>query len=214
MRLVMNPDDTYIHKVLVVAYESDVLAHLTIEAHDPFSPAGGVWRFSPLGKAPLLILDNGKPLYGGLQVCEYLDSLNGGPRLFPAAPARWDAYRLMVLGDGMFDATALMRVEGRRPPAERHRDYLLRERRKVLQALEALEAEVTEFSAQPFHIGHICIAGGVSYLATRNPIGELALEPGDERFDWRTSHPRLAAWYDEVVKRPSIAFKLNYKKPA
>jgi glutathione S-transferase len=209
MILVFNPDDSYIHKVLVVAHEAGVLDRLQLRALDPFGADTDVWKYSALGKAPMLILDDGSPLYGGLIVCEYLDSLSPGRRLFPQDASRWRALRLMVLGDAMFDATALMRVEGQRPRAEWHLDYLARERRKVVGALDEMEREAPVFAKEPFHIGHVCMAGGISYVATRNPIKDLKIAPGDETFEWRANLPALAAWYDAITMRPSLAFKLG-----
>lgn len=212
MKLIFNPDDSYIHKVLVTAHEAGVIDRLDFVALDPFGSETQIWKYSPLGKSPMLILDDGSPLYGGLQVCEYLDSLSSGARLFPQGRERWRALRLMVLGDAMFDATALMRVEGRRPRAEWHLDYLERERRKVLGALDEMAGEVSRFVGEPFHIGHVCMAGGISYLDTRNPIKDLRLFPGDESFSWRANRHALSAWYDRIVLRPSLAFKLRLKR--
>ncbi|NQV81352.1 MAG: glutathione S-transferase N-terminal domain-containing protein [Alphaproteobacteria bacterium] len=110
MKLVFNPDDSYVHKALVVAFEKGLIDALQFDAHDPFGQETGIWEYSPLGKAPVLVMENGRVLYGGLAVCEYFDAHGHGPRLFPDGHERWDAYRLMMLGDGMFDAAAMIRV--------------------------------------------------------------------------------------------------------
>ncbi len=52
-----------------------------------------VQRANPLSKIPTLILDDGTSLYDSRAICEYLDSLHDGPKLFPPAPLRWDALR-------------------------------------------------------------------------------------------------------------------------
>lgn len=213
MKLVFTPNPNYIHKVLAVAHEVGVLDRLTFERQIPFNEDTGIWRYNPLGKVPMLVMDNGDPLYGGLVVCEYLDSLGkGGPRLFPTDRRRWKALRQMVTGDGIFDATTLVRVESWRPRETWHLDYMQRERRKVLGALRMLDEDAKNFDKEEFHIGHVCIAGGLSYLDHRNPFRESKIEPGDENFDWRANAPTLARWYENIVKRPSLAYRFDLPK--
>lgn len=211
VKLVFTPNPKYIHKVLVVAHEGGLVDQLTFERSVPFDTDTSIWRFNPLGKVPCLILDDGSPLFGGLVICEYLNSRRlRGPTLFPDGPGRWPALRQAMLGEGMFDATTNMRVEGWRKPDERHADYMLRERRKVINALDRMELEAAEFAGAAFHIGHICMAGGISYLDLRNPIQEHDMEAGDATFDWRRGRPALSAWYDEVTRRPSMQFKYEW----
>jgi glutathione S-transferase len=214
VKLVFTPNPKYIHKVLVVAHEAGILDRLTFERSVPFDDDTTIWRFNPFGKVPCLILDNGEPLFGGLVICEYFDSLSTtGKSVYPKGDARWPALRQMMTGDGMFDATTNMRVEGWRKPEDRHADYMLRERRKVINALDRMELEAPQFAPAPFHIGHICMAGGISYLELRNPIQEHGMEPDDKTFDWRAGRPRLAAWYDEICTRPSMQYRYEWPKP-
>jgi glutathione S-transferase len=210
MKLVFTPNPDYIHKVLVVAHEGGITDRLTYERTRPFEENTTIWTYNPFGKVPVLILDNGDPLFGGLVICEYLDSLSvTGKSVYPSGAARWPALRQMMLGDGMFDATTLLRVEGWRDQSVWNRDYMLRERRKIINALDRMEMEAPDFAKAPFHIGHICMAGGLSYLDLRNPIREHGLEPGDSDFDWRANRPRLAAWYDQIRTRPSLQYKVQ-----
>jgi hypothetical protein len=116
----------------------------------------------------------------------------------------------MSLGDGLFDATTLLRVEGWRKPEERHVDYMLRERQKIINALDRLEYEAPQFAREEFHIGHVCIAGGLSYLELRNPIHASQLVPGDATYEWRAGRPRLAEWFEGILSRPSIAHRVSH----
>jgi glutathione S-transferase len=210
MKLVFTPNPEYIHKVLVVAHEAGITDRLTFERTRPFAEDTSIWKFNPFGKVPVLIMDNGEPLFGGLVICEYFDFLSvTGKSVYPKGEARFPALRQMMLGDGMFDATTLLRVEGWRDKSVWNRDYMLRERRKMINALDRMELEVPEFKDKPFHIGHICMVGGLSYLDLRNPIREYALEPGDSDFDWRAARPNLSAWYDGIKDRPSFKYTVQ-----
>ncbi|MBL8645156.1 MAG: glutathione S-transferase N-terminal domain-containing protein [Rhodospirillaceae bacterium] len=210
MKLIFTPNTGYIHKVLVVAYEAGIVERLTFERTRPFDPNTTIWSFNPFGKVPVLELDNGEPLFGGLVICEYFNSLSvTGVSVYPTDEARWPALRQMMLGDGLFDATTLLRVEGWRDKAVWNLDYMQRERRKMINALDRMELEAPQFASAPFHIGHICMAGGLSYLGLRNPIREYALEPGDADFDWRANRPHLSKWFDAIQTRPSMQFKVE-----
>ena len=53
------------------------------------------------------------------------------------------------------------------------------------------------------------MAGGLSYLDLRNPIQEYVIVDGDDSFDWRQGRPNLSAWYDEIIKRPSLEWRFT-----
>jgi glutathione S-transferase len=210
MKLVFTPNPAYVHKVLAVAHERGVLERLELVRSVPFDEDTSVWAYNPLGKVPCLILDDGEPLFGGLLICEYLDSLGvAGSPVYPTGEPRWPALRQAALGDGMFDATTLIRVESWRPREDWHLDYMLRERRKIMNALDRMELEAPRFADAPFHIGHVCMAGGLSYLELRNPIRDCALVAGDAEFDWRAGRPNLAHWFEQVLERPSIRHRVS-----
>jgi len=81
---------------------------------------------NPLSKIPTLILDDGTPLYDSLVICEYLDSLHKGRKLFPppGEKARWTALRRHALGNGLLDLLILWRYERQREaPALSYADF-------------------------------------------------------------------------------------------
>lgn len=197
----------FIDKVIVVAAEAGVLDRIEFIIQQPFDADAIIWRYSPLGRHPALVLPDGTVLCHGLLVCEYLDSLGTGPSLFPSGPMRWRAKALSHMGDGLFDATSALVVQGLRPPADRNRGDIARLRERILHLLPAMDAEAARFGAQDFHIGHVCFASGLNFFDLRKPLGRVMLEAGDDHFDWRSRHPRLAAWYDRVLARPSLQLR-------
>lgn len=210
MKLIFTPNPDYIHKVLVVAHEVGIVDKLEFERSRPFEENTTIWKYNPFGKVPSMIMDNGEPLFGGLVICEYLNSLSqNGANLYPDGDLRWEAARQSVLGDAMFDATTLLRVESWRPKEQQHHDYMIRERQKIVNALDRMEFEAPRFRDAPFHIGHICMAGGLSYLNLRNPIRDCGLEEGDSEFDWRAGRENLSQWYEDIRKRPSMQFTVQ-----
>ena len=194
----------FIDKVIVVAAEADVLDRIEFIIQQPFDTDAIIWRYNPLGRHPALVMEDGTVLCHGLLVCEYLDSLSSGHRLFPPDASRWKAKALANLGDGLFDATSALVVQGLRPAAERNRDDMLRHRERILHLLPAMDREAAHFGAQDFHIGHVCFASGLNFFDLRKPLGRVTLFGDDALFDWRVRHPGLAAWYDRVLARPSL----------
>lgn len=206
MKLLFSGND-YIHKVLVVAAEAGVLDQLEFVVNNPVGPDDIIWGYTPLGKHPVLVLDDGLTLYSGLLACEYLDSLGPAPHLFPRDGTRWRALTEMVLGDGLFDAVSALSIDALKAPQDRVRAGMQRNRRRILGALDEMERAAAAFSDDVFHIGHICFAGGLSFLDLRRPLQKLKIETTDDTFDWRVDRPRLSAWYDKVIERPSLRLR-------
>ena len=114
MKLHSNPASPYGRKVKVVAHETGLFPRLSIHnlQTSAVGPDLALVADNPLGKIPCLVLDNGGALYDSRVICEYLDTLHQGARLFPAGGAeRWEALRLQALADGIMDAALLTRYE-------------------------------------------------------------------------------------------------------
>ncbi len=196
MRLYHSKTSPYVRKVMVLAHEAGI--HGRIEpvaaSASPVGETATVAGDNPLGKLPCLLLDDGGALYDSRVICEYLDSLHDGHKLFPVAgPARWAALRRQALGDGICDAALLRRYETfQRPPERRWDDWMLGQKGKVDRALDALEAEVASFPKSP-DIGLIAVAIALAYLDLR-----FAEDP------WRDGRPLLAEWQADFATRPSM----------
>ena len=197
MKLRYSPTSPYVRKVMVVALETGLAERIeripTMVA--PTKPIDEVARENPLVKVPALTTDDGLVLYDSPVICEYLDTLHAGPKLFPAAgQARWLALRQQALGDGILDAAILGRYEILRPKEYQWPDWIDAQLRKVRGALGALEIEVEAGElGGPIGIGQITVACALGYLDFRYASEE-----------WRGKHRRLAAWFDEFSKRKSI----------
>lgn len=149
---------------------------------------------NPLAKIPTLVTDQGLALFDSPVICEYLDSIGSAAPLFPAAgPARWAALRLQALGDGIMDASQPRRREMGLPQDQGRLDYIALQKGKVSRAVDLLEKEVASLGKLTT-IGDITVACALGYLDFR-----FENEP------WRPGHPKLATWYDEVVKLAPIA---------
>ena len=194
MKLHYNPASPYVRKVRVVALETGLMGDIELAevSVTPTGPDAKLCSDNPIGKIPSLVRDNGDALYDSRVICEYLDGLHNGARLFPEnGEARWTAIRRQALADGILDAAVGTRYETfLRPQALRWPDWVDGQMGKVRRSLDALERESL---ADTLDIGTISVACALGYLDFRYP---------DE--GWRDARPKLAAWYESFAARPSM----------
>lgn len=192
MKLRYSPTSPYVRKVRVVALERG-LADPELLTVDTWNLPQALLDENPLGKVPALITDEGEVLYDSPVICEYLDALKPGSRLFPAeGPARWRALRLQALGDGMMDASVERYVELMRPETLQMDSWALHQKRGVDRALDRLECTVEDV-AGALTIGSIAVACALGYLDLRFAADQ-----------WRDQRSILARWYDAFSQRPSM----------
>jgi glutathione S-transferase len=194
MKLHWSPRSPFVRKVMIVAHEHGLLDRLTCvrTVAATTKPHLSLMAENPLSKIPTLVLDDGTVLYDSPVVCEYLDGLHAGPKLYPADPKeRMTALRRQALGDGFLDFLLLLRNERERAhPSDVHISAYTTKKQAVL---EALDREAAALAASPFSIGHIAVGCALSYLDFRF---------ADE--NWRKDHPRAAAWHADFAARPSV----------
>lgn len=194
MKLYFNPASPYVRKVCVTAHELGLAGKIELISISltPVSPHDELRCSNPIGKIPALILEDGSALYDSPVICEYLDALAGGNRIFPVpGPARWTALRRQALADGIMDAAVLTRYEQAVRPRElRWQDWADAQFLKIRTTLDALEQESLQ---DTIDIGTLSIACALGYLDLRF-AGE----------GWRASRPRLAQWAAAIGKRPCL----------
>ena len=194
MKLLYSPASPYARKVLVVAHETGLIDRIAVTAAgaSPTGPSAEVAAHNPLGKIPALVLEDGTALYDSRVICEYLDGLSAGPRLFPEGGARWDALTRQALADGLLDAALLTRYERvLRPEDKRWEAWDSGQTGKIRSALDRFETLVAGLPA--LDIGIIAMACALGYLDLRFP--DLA---------WREGRPALASWFAAFERRPSM----------
>ena len=195
MKLRFSPTSPYVRKVNACAIELGIADQIERVPTNPWAPDTDIARDNPLGKVPALTTGDGTVLFDSPVICEYLDNLVGGNPLFPVAgPKRWNALRQQALGDGILDASVMVFIEGNmRPEETRWQRWKDINTQAVEQSLAALEKEAVGFGNE-VNIGLVTAACALGYVDFRLP-----------ELNWRESCPKLATWYGEFSKRPSIA---------
>lgn len=195
MKLLHGTVSPFVRKVMVTLHELGLQDRVALEpvTVSATAPSPTVVAHNPIGKIPTLILDNGEALYDSTVICEYLASLAGDIRLFPAAgDARWQTLRLNTLADGLVIAGVLARNELGREAAKRWDAVYQAQWTKVENCLKTLEQQAHLLADTPTmaEISVGCAVGWVDFRVTD--------------YDWRTGRPRLAAWFDRIRERPSF----------
>lgn len=194
MKLHWSPRSPFVRKVMIVAHELGVVEHITCvrTVAATSKPHAELMKDNPLSKIPTLVLDDGTVLYDSPVICEYLDNLDGMPKLFPGTgKARLTALRRQALGDGFLDMMVLARDERMRTsPSDQH---IASTAVRKAAILDSLEREAEGLTGTPFGIGHVAIGCALSYLDFRF---------NDE--DWRKGHSQIANWHAAFSARPSV----------
>ncbi len=190
-----SPPSPFGRKIKIAASHLDLRDGLTIVMADTNDPADSLRAQNPLGKIPVLILDDGSTLFDSPVLLEWLDLRAGGGRILPRDhDARFAALRLQTLADGLMDAAILVVYEGRfRSENERSPRWVEYQTAKIDRTLAHVEETCPALDAA-IDVGTISLACALGYL--------------DLRFDgrWRAAHPKLVAWLDAFAARvPSFA---------
>ena len=194
MKLYGSLTSPYVRKVRIVLKEKNLAHDLVVEG--PADTAGNVARLNPLRAIPLLERDDGEVFFDSPMICEFLDSLNDKPRLYPASgEARWQAMRWQALGQGMLEATVARMVEGRKPAEKQDPAVIAKHEARIAAALAFAAARVP---ASGFLSGNSI---GIADIALATALGYL-----DLRYvhDWRGKYPKLASWFAPIGSRTSF----------
>jgi glutathione S-transferase len=194
MKLLYQTHSPYARQVLVLAHEIGLADGIEVVHHEtsPTRRNEAVFALNPLGKVPVLVLDDGFALFDSAVICDYLDGLHGGRRLIPpSGSARSLALRLQAVAHGIADAGGAVRQEAERRPAP-YRYPAMRDGQiqKLIAAYDFLEQDPALDG--PLDIGQIALACALSWIEFRNLPG------------FRAGRPRLASWYDRFAERPSM----------
>ncbi len=194
MKLYASLTSPYARKVRIALIELSI-AHEFIE-ESPLDPNARVATLNPLGKVPLLELDNGEVLFNSPMIVDYLDSLVAMPLIPGDTEMRWQVQRWHALGDGIADAVVARLLESRRDEDKQDKTFIARQEGKVAAALEFASAHLSrdEFlCGADLTMADIAMAVALDYTDLRYP------------HDWRAQHLELARWLTAMGRRPSFS---------
>jgi glutathione S-transferase len=204
MKLVIASPSPYARKARVAMNEKGIDHEIVMDI--PWAPDTVAPASNPLGKIPILLLDDGEVIHDSSVIVQYLEVVFPEPALLPADPMkRLEHRKIEVLADGICDAVVLIALESNREPELRSTDWVTRQKVKIgagLARLSELLGERAWFVDDTMGIADIAAACALGYLGVR--AGKL---------EWRGKHPNLSAFSDRMEERPSFLVSVPYSQP-
>jgi len=195
MKLVTSLTSPYGRKVRVVLAEKKIPFKLQVE--NPWLPDSPVTTLNPLGKVPVLVLEDGVSVFDSRVIVEYLDHISPVAHLIPVEPkSRMVVRGVEALADGMTDSAVAVYLEKKRAPAQQSADWLILQEKTLFRGLEALSEALGEkpwYHGNSMTLADVACGCALGYLGLRFP-----------EIDWRTVHPNLAKLSDKLAQRASF----------
>ena len=196
MKLIASYTSPYARKVRVALAEKKIEYDFVEES--PWAAQTTVPTYNPLGKVPVLVLDDGTTLFDSRVIVEYLDTVSPVSRLIPEpnrqriVVKRWEA-----LADGICDAAVALVLERKRPARQQNKDWLDRHQRKIDLGLKELADELGDkawCNGDAYSLADIATGCALAYLDLRHAA-----------IDWRAAYPNLVKLTERLAKRASFA---------
>ena len=195
LKLIASPTSPYVRKVRIALAEKKI-EYQMVDA-SPWDPGNPVHEWNPLGKVPVLVLDDGTQLFDSRVIVEYIDTVSPVSRLIPEPNRqRIEVKRWEALADGICDATQAIVLESRRPAKQQNKGWVDRQRQKIGAGVAELARELEEKSwcnGESYSLADLATGCALGYLDLRYP-----------ELDWRRDYPNLARLADKLAKRPSF----------
>ena len=194
MKLYFTPGSPYARMARMVVIEKGLENRVEFVAAQTRTADSPYYRINPSGRVPYLVTDDGIGLEESAVICEYLDVLDGNPRLrSPDEDRDLEARRLEALARSMLDGLAVWGRELSRPEHERSPGIIRHETDRARRMADAWESEIDH----PLMRGEL----NMIQLTLACALGLEARNPG---FRWRAGRPRLCDWFDRFAARPSF----------
>lgn len=195
MKLFGTHTSPYARKVRIVLAEKKIDYDLVIDA--PRSPDSAVPVHNPLGRIPVLVLDDGTPVFDSPVIVEYLDNVTPNNKLMPQPNReRMEVKRWEALADGLLDSAVAIRNESLHKAKEQNVEWIALHNQAITRTLAFMADELGDLAycmGTHFGLADIAVGSALGYLDFRFP--DIA---------WREAHPNLARLYEKLEQRPSF----------
>lgn len=194
MKLYITPGSPYARMARIVVLEKGLESRVQIIPATTRVADSPYYGINPSGRVPYLLCEDGVGLEESALICAYLDHLHGEPAFdLPGGDQLWEARRLEALARSMLDGLSVWGREIVRPEHERSPGVIQHETDRAQRMADAWERE----------IDHPLMRGALNMIQITLACA-LGLEARNPGFRWRSRHPKLSAWFDDIAARPSF----------
>jgi len=196
MKLIGSLTSPFVRKARIVLAEKKI--EYAFELDNPWDEKSRVADANPLGKVPVLVLDDDSTLFDSRVIAEFLDRLSPLGKLIPAdnrekiEVKRWEA-----LADGVLDAAVAVVLERRRPAKQKSEATIKRQMEKIERGLAVMSRDLADkpwCTGNAFTLADIACGVALGYLDFRL-----------DSYDWRVLYANLAKLDAKLAERPSFA---------
>ena len=195
MKLIGTPTSPYTRKARVVLAEKRIEYEFTVDS--PHEASSAVPSHNPLGKVPVLVLDDATTIFDSRVIVEYLDNASPVTKLLPENTRhRIEVRRWEALADGCTDAVVAIVMEKRRPEEFQYGLAIERQQDKIARALHSMSDELGTRSwccGDFFNLADVAVGCCLGFLELRLP--DVA---------WRETYPNLGKLADKLGQRASF----------
>jgi len=196
MKLIGSLASPYTRKVRIVLAEKKI--DYDFEVDNPWKADAQAAKLNPLGKVPVLLLDDGRTLFDSRVIVGFLDNASPIARLVPAENReRVEARRWEALADGVLDAGVLARIENQREAKLRNAPWIERQMGKVRAGLTAMDSELGDKAwcvGNGYTLADIALGVCLGWLDFRYP-----------KMDWKKDQANLARAFAKLSERQSFS---------
>ena len=195
MKLYSSLTSPYGRKVRIVLLEKKIPFQLQVE--NPWLPDSTIGDVNPLGKVPVLVLEDGISVFDSRVIVEYLDMLSPVAHLIPSdAKSRMMVRGVEALADGITDAAVAIFLERKRAEGLQDLDWIALQEKALYRGLTALSEALGD---KALYLG---LTLTLADIATGCTLGYLDLR--FPQINWRETHPNLAEFASKLGERASF----------
>ena len=195
MKLYSSLTSPYGRKVRIVLLEKKIPFQLQVE--NPWLPDSTIGDVNPLGKVPVLVLEDGISVFDSRVIVEYLDMLSPVAHLIPSdAKSRMMVRGVEALADGITDAAVAIFLERKRAEDKQDLDWITLQEKALSRGLTALSEALGDkalYLGLTLTLADIAAGCTLGYLDLRFP-----------QINWREMHPNLAEFANKLGERASF----------
>lgn len=194
MKLFYSGNSPYARRPRIAIREAGLTGAVEeVELADPEKRVKILLEFGPGAKVPGLLTDNGVYLIESLIIAHHLDEASGG-KLYPkSGKEREIAYQIEGVASLLMDSLFHRSHEKRRDPGEQSPGAIAKEATRAKRCYDALE-KLLPLYEDKVHMGSMTVVASLGYADWRH---------ADD--DWRGGRDKLAAWFEKMMQRPSMA---------
>ncbi len=193
LKLISATPSPYARKVRITLAEKGIPLDLHTEV--PWDSTTKTKLYNPLEKLPVLIPDDGEPVYESSFILEWVEAHYPSPAMFPANKTQeLLAKQIQVISDVMCDACVLMFFEKQREyPSAEWKDRQMRKLEGGMRALSRYVGDNEFIVDNTFGLADVAAGAVLGYLKVRF-----------QDYDWQTQYPNLKKYSDGLEARDSF----------